>query len=286
MEIRIQIIHKMTSVEQVTKNYLKFIESLLSEPAKYPNAYLDVEEKVIRFLAKNHAEGYVTSMMTVSRNLIKIKLNHMSGSIFYIKKNDTYHISIYIGESLIESGAVISYFYVHGNKGISFWNGINFKNLKNEIELEINILKNVKYQKVLFKDIEQSCPNELFKNFDLFCDGKVICSDGEVKVSRILLSMRTNFFLVYFTKYTTDCNIKVNFPKILFEIYIEYLILQILPEDILINISELIEFGNYIGDIEFVKYVYHHVWNKIEDSEKKVLNDLIEMYHLTSNRRL
>jgi hypothetical protein len=286
MEIRIQIIHKMTSIEQVTKNYLKFIESLLSEPAKYPSHHLDVEEKVIRFLAVNHVEGDVALMMTVARNDIKIKLNHMSGSIFYIKDNDTYHISIYIGESLIESGAVISYFYVRGNKGISFWNGINFKNLKNQIQLEINIIKNVKYRKVVFKEIEQSCSKEVFKNFHLFSDGKIICSNGEVKVSRILLSMRTNFFLVYFTKYTTDSSIKLNFPKIFFEIYIEYLILQTLPEDTLVNISELIEFGNYIGDIEFVKYLYHHVWDKIEDSEKKILNDLMEMYHLTSNQRL
>lgn len=273
----------MTSIEQVTKKYLKFIESLLSSPIiPYPSPYLDVEEKVIRFLALNHVEGDVALMMTLSGNDIKIKLNHMSGSIFYIKKNDKYHINIYIGESLIESGAAISYFYVQGDKGISFWNGINFKNLKHQYQLDINVLKNVKYGKVIFKNVTQSSQNELFKNFHLFCDGRIICADGEVEVSRILLSMRSNFFLVYFTKYTTDCSIKLNFPKILFEKYIEYLILQILPEDVLVNISDLIEFGNYIGDIEFVKYVYHHVWDMIEDSEKKVLNELMDMYHLTS----
>jgi hypothetical protein len=293
---------KQREMEDITQNYREHIEKILKKPnVKDPSTYLEwewsgnpseIEEKLILFLAEKHSDGEEVGMFTRSSRYIKIKLNESTGSIFSLERSQTPVLAIYVGESKSESGAKISYFYVSGDCGLSFWTQINSSNLKDQKKLEIELLRTVlhlqKVQKVIFKKMDEDVPShlgDLYKNLGMFHDGKIICTDGDVCVNRMVLCMRSKFFFVYFTKYTIEhFTIKMDVPKIVIEKYIEFLFLHQISGDVLMDSSlsgELLDFGNRIGDISFIQWIYHKLWDMIDDEQEKMnLNQLMEVYQI------
>jgi hypothetical protein len=283
--------------EYIQKILLKPIDPFYND-IKWSAMPSEIEQTLISFLSHPHPDGEEHGMYTRTGRFIKIKLNIDSGTIFHIKLTDSgtifhlkkrYVIAIYIGESNIESGAKVSYFYISGDSGISYWEGINSTNLKDQKKLDIDILRTVlhsqKAQKVLFKKSEEipSHKGEIYKNLGMFHDGKIICSDGDVLINRMILCMRSNFFFVYFTKYTKDHHtIKMDVNKIVMEKYMEFLFLDHISVDVLISHSvELLDFGNMIGDNCFIQWIYHKLWDLMDDEKEKMnLNQLMKMYQL------
>ncbi len=287
-------------MEEITQNYRAFIETTLkNNKITDPTTYLDwngspseIEERLILFLADKHPDGEEVGMFTRSSLYVTIKLNEDSGSIFYLeesKANKTFIVAIYVGESKAESGAKVSYFYVRSDSGLSYFT-YQHHNLKDLQKLDIDILRTVlnfkKGQKVLFKKSEEEIPShfgEIYKNLEMFYDGKIICNDGNVLINRMILCMRSKFFFVYFSKYTNDHNtIKMDVNKIVMEKYMEFLYLHQISGDVLMDSSvELFDFGNMIGDISFIEFIYHKLWDLIDDEQEKMnLNQLMKMYQV------
>ena len=216
-------------------------------------------------------------MFSRAKRKIDIVLNSMTGSVFYLKRREENVISIYIGES-----DICSYFYVSMDCGISFWDNITFDDLNKHRMLNIRLLRNVFPSKIhcLCSDIQDddSHKNETYKSLDCFNDITIICIDGEMKSNRFLLSQRSKFFLVYFTKYNKDNSMNLNYKRDILNVYIRYLILNQSDDRIRSQITELIEFGNFIQDFEFVKFVYNKIWNELSPEEKSDLNDVMMDY--------
>jgi hypothetical protein len=266
-----------------TEIYTQHIQKILSNGTD--NTF---EKNLMLFLSEKHSDGEEPLFVTRSLREKKIKLNRMTGTIFSIKKSgcNVYVTAVYIGESKLENDLEISYFYIFGDRGLSFWDHIYYETLKNEKILDIHLLRCVKMDKVTFN--KTSYPSsyyskELFKNLEMFCDGKIICPDGPIMVSRMLLSMRSSYFFAYFSKYAIENTIQMEHPKILLETYIRFLILNEISYDILSeHHCALFDFGNIIGDIAFIEFIYHQLWDNVDDFEKKVLNDMMGMYNVVN----
>jgi hypothetical protein len=70
-------------------------------------------------------------------------------------------------------------------------------------------------------------------------------------------------------------------PKNFIETYIHFLILNQISDDVLGEHSVgLLDFGNLIGDISFIEFIYHQLWDKVDHSEKKVLNEVMKIYNV------
>jgi hypothetical protein len=294
----------------VEQEYKDYIQNILATPClddfKRSNRNsLEVEKTLISFLSQPHPDGEVHGMYTRTGRSLQIELNIDSGTIFYVKKKifnfhvpitrstGRYLVAIYIGETTVESDRKISYFYIFGDFGISFWDDINSTNLKDLQKLDIDLLRTVLHsqqgQKVLFKRCEEEIPShfcDLYKTLGMFYDGKIICCDGDVLINRMILCMRSKFFFVYFTKYTNDQNtIKMNVKKIVMEKYMEFLFLNDISVDVLIESSgELLDFGNMIGDISFIQLIYHKLWDMIDAKERLNLNQLMKMYQVIDDK--
>jgi hypothetical protein len=104
---------------------------------------------------------------------------------------------------------------------------------------------------------------QINKNFKLFADDVIRCTqdDSIIPISRNLLSRHSPYFKTYlsqtkFKKFKN--NIVFQGKCYLIEYYIYYLLTGDLlnPEIVFKNLGKLIDFANYIGDIEYLDFIY------------------------------
>ena len=288
------------SISELTNMvFVKHIENILKNDP-YPNQNeniqtfdfkkmlsFTIEQTIIRFLAKSHVIGDKCLMTTRTHRQVEVTLNEYTGSIFEMTKNFENVFAIYIGEvehdeTICSEKRTHSYFYVKGEPGLSYWEGVSFDNLQDQQNMNIHLLRNTSYPKVVFKNGNQrEYKKELYNSLEYFNDVKMICSDGEIETSRLLLCLRSKYFLVYFMKYVKDNTGKIDFPKIILENYIVYLIQNELSVEILIeHLSNFLEFANFIGDIEFIQYIYERTWPKLDPKDKLELNHCMKSFFL------
>jgi hypothetical protein len=259
------------------ENYRKHIQDILnqkvtdvSDPKIGFIGFMSskIEQILITFLAREHNSGEKCVMSTRSREIVNITLNLESGAIFKMNRSDDDVIAIYVGEHNRKS-----YFYIPGDSGLSYWNTITYESLKFERRLEIDLLLNTHEPKIDFK-IENRM-RQLYDCFSSFHDVKIICLDGEIGSNRFLLSQSSKYFFVYFSKYTTDV-IHLDFPKMMVETYHRYLMLKETPSFLNESLTSWIEFSDFIDDIEFMKFIYEHVWEDLNNDEKSELNQCVK----------
>lgn len=124
------------------------IQNILSIPIASPRTIdvppKEVEKNLIHFLKNLSSKEEDEYMMTTkSGREITIKVNEMTGRIFCV--NDDILPVIYIGETKVESGARVPYFYLFGERGICCLSDVySMKHLKYENMLDIDILVNIK----------------------------------------------------------------------------------------------------------------------------------------------
>lgn len=120
---------------------------------------------------------------------------------------------------------------------------------------------------------------------DLFIqmiDGKIsdtilICKDGEIHCSRLLLSLHSPYFKRYFLFKEEDKNrFRFEYSVQDMKNYLFYCFFKRLDKE---NIySELIPMGKYLLDDSFVKYIYNEMICKIDEDESMEQNEKLELY--------
>lgn len=243
------------------------------------------------FIHSKDTIGTTINMTTLSKRNKAVKLTRSSGSIFAINWKGVYKPAIYVGMANIsydhdryEKNTISEYpfFYVYDTYGISYWDNIMSEEDVEKSQILILRVRNngfskeIKDKKLDFTDILLCNPatetKDLFENMEKLSDCTLVCSNGDLKTSRFLLSQRSKYFLVYFTKYSNGQN---RFPmqsykKEIIKEYLRFVITgSIEIENVQEEITATLDFCNYIQDFEAMKFVYEHAYGMLTDVKDK-----------------
>lgn len=125
-------------------------------------------------------------------------------------------------------------------------------------------------------EIQQQSTQELYQ---MTIDGKMSdfileCKDGNLNVSKVILSIHSQYFKNYFQ---FNVKSKIDFPVKDIRNYLYYCFMKKLNnKDIY---PELIVLGRYLLDDSFVKYVQVEMTLKIDEDENIDHNEKIELYN-------
>jgi hypothetical protein len=260
-------------------------------PIVLKNAFL------LFFIHSMDTIGTTIDMTPVTKRNKSVRLTKSSGSIFAINWKGVYKPAIYVGMANISYDQYAQntlseypFFYVYDTNGISYWDHITSEE---DVENQILILRvrnkgfghEMKDKKFDFSDILLCNPatetKDVFENMEKLSDCTLVCSNGEVKTSRFLLSQRSKYFLVYFTKYSNGLN---RFPmqtykKEIIKEYLRFILTgNIEIENIQDEITETLDFCNYIQDFEAMKYFYELVYGMLTDvKDKKKITKAVKL---------
>jgi len=234
------------------------------------------------FIHSKDTIGTTIDMTAVSKRNKSVRLTKSSGSIFSINLKGVYKPAIYVGMTAAGfTSSEYPFFYVYDTYGISYWDHIETEeDVENQLLL-LNVRNKgfehkIEDKKFDFSGILLCNPatetKDVFENMEKLSDCTLVCSNGEVKTSRFLLSQRSKYFLVYFTKYSNGLN---RFPmqtykKEIIKEYLRFVLTgNIEIENIQDEITETLDFCNYIQDFEAMKYFYELAYGMLTDVEDK-----------------
>lgn len=185
---------------------------------------------------------------------------------------------------LIEfSGFILDFYFM----SILYMNALNvYSNNKdiNEINQWLNktyklgdttdeILGNLQYIGNEHQNIEEKLIKLVYKNLKPF-ESKIITRDGSILVNRLLLSAKSPYFYHLLKSNKVVDIINSNITKKEIEEYQKYLLSMELDHDYIIkNIYRLIDFGFFIKDYKFVKFLIQDISS--EGVNYKIIDDVV-----------
>jgi hypothetical protein len=281
------------SIEQaremkVGMNSLQHFENVM-ETHVYKPGYVSPDEfktaMLMFFMDSKHKEGTEIEMASKAGFMKKVRLCKKSGCIFAMNMKGTPRPAIFLGISsfnffgLSHNPVEYSSFYVFDEIGFSY---LDYIITEKDVE-KYQLLLNVKQLKFNFSNIlssvEPTTQEDLFENMEKLSDCLLVCSNGQVKTSRLLLSQRSKYFFVYFTRYSTEQNIfpMLDYKKEIVREYLRYLITnEVVIENIHEEISEVFEFANFIQDFKYMEYIYEMVYEMLTEEEKNEMTKAIK----------
>jgi hypothetical protein len=241
---------------------------------------------IITFLMMKHSRKPVKKLVsTVSKRIKWVYFNNLSGKVYVLCCRGEYRPAIYLGQTnLLDDDSlkkdIFPFFYVLGHSGMSYWDDIRKEDLENQIELS-TITRLQRFHVVKFPvDIkcEQPKSQDIFEKMEQLSDCIIQCPDGMVKSSRFLLAQRSPYLMTYFTKYSNSQNVfPVSFKRSVVQEYLRCVVSgKFILENILDDITEVIEMCNYLQDFRFMKSFYKKVVKHLTIDQVNELNGIIQ----------
>lgn len=271
-----------------------FSLNLLTDFSKGP---MDFFEQVITFLSIRHVEGENFWIKSKAGRIFEVRMDLNSGLVFDRVKNREGFI-LYLGMGIFKLPhhpfTEFNYpaFLLRGDHGISYWDDIVDIECIDESEISKYKLSSIgnmipkkrflDFGKLISKNQKnfQNTDLLLSESMDILSDAVIHCRDGDLKIVRFLLSKDSDFFLHLFRYESQKREFNMNFDKEVVKTYMErHLYCGILTpnvEKICDDVIQYIEFGFFVQDIFFVRFIYELVSDFCDNENILELNKVIE----------
>jgi hypothetical protein len=259
---------------------------------------IELFEQVITFLSMRHIEGETFWIKSKAGRIFEVTLDLNSGLVFdRVKNREGFILYLGMGIFKIPHHPFIEYkypaFLLRGDHGVSYWDDILDIECIDESEISKSKLSSIgninpkkrflDFGKLINKNQKNFQKSDLLlsESMDILSDAVIHCRDGDVKIVRFLLSKDSEFFLHLFRYESQKREFNMNFDKEVVKTYMErHLygsgIRTPNAEKICDDVMQYIEFGFFVQDIFFVRFIYELVSDFCDNENILELNKVIE----------
>ena len=283
---------KESEITECRKRFFDYLIQIFNEEEKYSKEskaffHLDYQMKFdlpmnppnlfyhfLTYFYLNRQEDQIYLWLRMEKTIRRIKLQPHSGSI-YLNPFDYDQLFLFVGQDDFEHGVYISEKSLSIDKLTTYY-------MHRTRSYCVHLISEKLFEKNTCQTPLYPCPStqSCFENIlsGLLSDEKIECKDGEIHVSKTLLSQTSNYFMNLFTntKFLKQEKYSLDFPK---DILIEYLRFKCkLKIKKVEMITELLEFASYIQDQSFIQGIYEFVYEEAEQFTTKSLLELRKVF--------